>query len=133
MLAGVVNDEAPGTLARKASTDSVLRSSSSEDDFYPGPPPRSQQMMRLLSLGSTVSSTSDVDVESPAENEDKDKIKHSGFCGYDSMLGISPPTTPGFDQMVPRRRIFQHREPPETPRLFVPPIALLRRTWELVR
>ena len=106
MLAGVVNDEAPGTLARKASTDSVLRSSSSEDDFYPGPPPRSQQMMRLLSLGSTVSSTSDVDVESPAENEDKDKIKHSGFCGYDSMLGISPPTTPGFDQMVPRRRIL---------------------------
>ena len=32
------------------------------------------------------------------------QVKHDGFVGYESMLGISPPSTPALDAPVPERR-----------------------------
>lgn len=90
------------------STDSVLRTSSSEGEGqtvvarpilrnagHEGVRGRgSAEIMRI-----TTSRTS-----SGEQDEDNSKINHSGFFGYDTMMGESPPSTPGQNLAPPPRR-----------------------------
>lgn len=85
------NEGNGGNLSRRVSSDSVLRSSSSE--------------------GEDVAQKTDMMAFELTDPKEEGKLNHSGFFGYEAMMGES---TPEMNQSVPqRRRILPPRRGPD--------------------
>ena len=98
-------------LTRKESSDSVLRTSSSEEEGQPVVRPilrHSSSVEAIGAMGLHGAEIERITTSRVSSDENNSTINHSGFFGYEAMMGQSPSSTHGFDSAPPPRRCVLH-------------------------